>query len=100
VSETRHINGLMPGARIQSARSACLFFHLKLRKMLRRQNNGCLHKRARPHEAGFRSSARVGSSIWKVEPSPSVDSTQMRPPCISTICLAMTSAKRLEGLDE
>src|SRR5262245_58938435 len=37
----------------------------------------------------LRNSARVGSSIWKVEPLPSVDSTQMRPPCISTICLAM-----------
>ena len=31
----------------------------------------------------------MGSSIWKVAPWPSVDSTQMRPPCISTICLAM-----------
>jgi hypothetical protein len=63
---------------MQSARSACLSFHLKLPKMLRRQNKGCLHKRARPHEVGFRGSARVGSSIWKVEPLPRVDLTQIR----------------------
>jgi hypothetical protein len=48
-----------------------------------------VQKRPRPHEASFRSSARVGSSIWKIDPFPSVDSTQIRPPCISTICLAM-----------
>src|SRR5262245_29295351 len=35
--------------------------------------------------------ALVGISIWKVEPLPKADSTQMRPPCISTICLAMAS---------
>src|SRR5262249_25922891 len=32
---------------------------------------------------------RTGSSMRNVDPLPSVDSTQMRPPCISTICLAM-----------
>src|SRR5262245_15499414 len=33
--------------------------------------------------------ARVGICIWNVDPLPTVDSTQIRPPCISTICLAM-----------
>src|SRR5262249_35443910 len=50
-------------------------------------------KDALAHGAVFRNSARVGSSIWKVDPLPSVDSTQMRPPCISTICLAMASPR-------
>ena len=40
----------------------------------------------------------MGSSIWKVEPLPSVDSTQMRPPCISTICLAMASPRPVPPL--
>ena len=31
------------------------------------------------------------SCIWKVAFFPGVDSTQMRPPCISTICLVMAS---------
>ena len=43
-------------------------------------------------------SARVGSSIWKVEPLPTIDSTQMRPPCISTICLAMASPRPVPPL--
>jgi hypothetical protein len=42
--------------------------------------------------------ARVGSSIWKVEPLPNVDSTQIRPPCISTICLAMASPRPVPPL--
>src|SRR5262249_16548260 len=46
-------------------------------------------KDAVAHGPVLRNSARVGSSIWKVDPLPSVDSTQMRPPCISTICFAM-----------
>src|SRR5215470_5784771 len=46
----------------------------------------------------FRNSARVGSSIWKVEPLPKVDSTQMRPPCISTICLAMARPRPVPPL--
>src|SRR5215813_10696947 len=50
------------------------------------------------HAADFRSSARAGSSIWKVEPLPKVDSTQMRPPCISTICLAMASPRPVPPL--
>src|SRR5262245_23701491 len=45
------------------------------------------------HRASFRNSARVGNSIWNVEPLPTIDSTQMRPPCISTICLAMASPR-------
>ena len=48
-------------------------------------------KDAIAHRARFRNSARVGISIWNVEPLPTVDSTQMRPPCISTICLAIAS---------
>src|SRR5208337_2160406 len=32
---------------------------------------------------------RMGNSIRNVEPSPTFESTQMRPPCISMICLAM-----------
>ena len=32
-----------------------------------------------------------GSSIWKVAPLRGIDSVQMRPPCISTICQAMAS---------
>src|SRR5262245_36176479 len=47
----------------------------------------------------FPSSARVGSSIWKVEPLPTVDTTQMRPPCISTICLAMARPRPVPPLD-
>src|SRR5262245_3178805 len=50
------------------------------------------------HGALFRNSARVGSSIWKVEPLPTVDSTQMRPPCISMICLAMAKPKPVPPL--
>src|SRR5215475_353879 len=50
------------------------------------------------HDASFRRSARVGSSIWKVEPLPEVDSTQLRPPCISTICLAMASPRPVPPL--
>ena len=42
--------------------------------------------------------ARVGNSIWNVEPFPSVDSTQMRPPCISTISLAMASPRPVPPL--
>src|SRR5262245_46715272 len=45
------------------------------------------------HAMSLGFSAKIGSSIWKVAPSPSVDSTQMRPPCISTICLAMASPR-------
>jgi hypothetical protein len=30
-----------------------------------------------------------GELLWNVDPLPSVDTTQIRPPCISTICLAM-----------
>jgi hypothetical protein len=56
------------------------------------------HKDALTHVALFRNSARVGSSIWKVDPLPSVDSTQMRPPCISTICLAMASPRPVPPL--
>jgi hypothetical protein len=56
------------------------------------------HKCARPHAPGFRTSAHAGSSIWKVDPFPSVDSTQMRPPCISTICLAMASPRPVPPL--
>src|SRR4029453_8757446 len=36
-----------------------------------------------------RSGARIGSRSWNVAPRPDVDSTQICPPCISTICLAM-----------
>jgi carbon-nitrogen hydrolase len=43
-------------------------------------------KDALAHGARFENSARVGSSIRKVDPLPKVDSTQMRPPCISMIC--------------
>src|SRR5262245_51164831 len=34
------------------------------------------------HTLPLRISARIGSSIWKVEPFPGVDSTEIRPPCI------------------
>src|SRR5215831_540609 len=47
---------------------------------------------------GFRNSARVGSSIWNVDPLPGVDTTQMRPPCISTICLAMARPRPVPPL--
>src|SRR5215831_1172679 len=50
------------------------------------------------YEASLGSSVRVGSSIWKVEPLPKVDSTQIRPPCISTICLAMASPRPVPPL--
>src|SRR5262245_35108164 len=44
------------------------------------------------HQAArLAASARTGSSMRKVEPWPGLDSTQMRPPCISTIFLAMAS---------
>src|SRR5262245_13676803 len=43
-------------------------------------------------------SATNGTSIWKVEPLPKVDSTQMRPPCISTICLAMARPRPVPPL--
>src|SRR5215467_3242672 len=43
------------------------------------------------HTLPLRISARIGSSIWKVEPFPGVDSTEIRPPCISTISFAMAS---------
>ena len=33
-----------------------------------------------------------------MEPLPTVDSTQMRPPCISTICLAMASPRPVPPL--
>jgi hypothetical protein len=49
-------------------------------------------------ELGHVVTARVGSSIWKVDPLPSVDSTQMRPPCISTICLAIASPRPVTPL--
>jgi hypothetical protein len=50
------------------------------------------------HGALCRNSARVGSSIWNVAPLPKVDSTQMRPPCISTICLAMARPRPVPPL--
>jgi hypothetical protein len=50
--------------------------------------------RSRDHLVG----ARVGSSIWNFEPLPNVDSTQMRPPCISTICLAMARPRPVPPL--
>src|SRR5215468_12475833 len=50
------------------------------------------------HRARFCNSARVGISIWNVEPFPIVESTQMRPPCISTICLAMASPRPVPPL--
>src|SRR5262245_57028420 len=50
------------------------------------------------HAMALRSSATMGSSIWKVAPSPSLDSTQMRPPCISTICLAMARPRPVPPL--
>jgi hypothetical protein len=46
-------------------------------------------KNALGHVATLAFSVRIRSSNWKVAPLPSVDSTQMRPPCISTIRLAM-----------
>src|SRR5262245_53535657 len=42
--------------------------------------------------------AWTGSSMWKVAPWPRVDSTQMRPPCISTISLAMASPRPVPPL--
>jgi hypothetical protein len=39
-----------------------------------------------------------GSCISKVAPLPGVDSTQMRPRCISTICLAMASPRPIPPL--
>src|SRR5262249_2960336 len=41
------------------------------------------------HGAPLRCSALPGNSIWNVEPLPSSDFTQMRPPCNSTMRLAM-----------
>src|SRR5262249_33221203 len=46
----------------------------------------------------LRNPARIGSSNSKLELFPSVDSTQMRPPCISTICLAMASPRPVPPL--
>ena len=48
------------------------------------------HEDALAHGAVLRNSARVGSSIWTVDPLPCVDSTQMRPLCI---CLVMASPR-------
>src|SRR5262245_44524812 len=56
------------------------------------------HKDALAHGVFFRNSARVGSSIRKVEPLPGVDITQIRPPCISTICLAMARPRPVPPL--
>jgi hypothetical protein len=42
-----------------------------------------------PHSQSFSVVALMGICKWNVEPWPNADSTQMRPPCISTICLAM-----------
>src|SRR5262245_21407199 len=50
------------------------------------------------HAMALRLSATIGSSSWKVAPSPSLDSTQMRPPCISTICLAMARPRPVPPL--
>src|SRR5262249_14230891 len=47
------------------------------------------NKDALDHAALLPNRALVGSSMWNVAPFPSFDSYQMRPPCISTICLAM-----------
>src|SRR5262249_52259528 len=55
-------------------------------------------KNALAHRARLRNSARVGISIWNVEPCPTVDSTQMRPPCISTICLAIARPRPVPPL--
>src|SRR5262249_3025518 len=46
----------------------------------------------------LRNSTRVGSSIRKAEPFPSVDSTKTRPPCISTICLAIANPRPVPPL--
>src|SRR5262245_47786683 len=46
-------------------------------------------KNAFAHAALAATAARMGSSMRNVEPRPIVDSIQMRPPCISTISLAM-----------
>ena len=47
---------------------------------------------------GFWNSARVGSSIRNVDSMPGVDSTQMRPPCISTIGNGEAQARAALGL--
>src|SRR5262245_33994700 len=52
---------------------------------------GCDDKYALAQGTRLRNSARVGSSMLNVDPLPGVDTTQIRPPCISTICLAMAS---------
>src|SRR5262249_28877132 len=46
-------------------------------------------KDALAHAAPLRSSVLTGNSTWKVEPRPSSDFTQMRPPCNSTMRLAI-----------
>src|SRR6185369_11301005 len=56
------------------------------------------HENALGHSATFLHSARVGNSIRKTEPLPRVDSTQMRPPCISTICLEIARPKPVPPL--
>src|SRR5262245_50853540 len=47
---------------------------------------------------GLGFAARTGSSRRNVEPLPTLDSTQMRPPCISTICLAMARPRPVPPL--
>ena len=54
-------------------------------------------KYVHPHEAGFPTSGRAGSSIWKVEPSPNVD---LNPDAsaVHPICLAMASPRSVPPL--
>jgi hypothetical protein len=55
-------------------------------------------KNVRRHVVVLASRARIGSSVRNVANFPSVDSPWMRPPCISTICLAMASRRPVPPL--
>src|SRR5262249_54475051 len=56
------------------------------------------HQNALAHAASFCCSTRTGSVNQNVEPFPRLDSTQTRPPCISTMRLTMASPRPVPPL--
>src|SRR3989338_6585170 len=59
----------------------------------RRKNSSMQVKAEYKNGERYRSDYYFGSSMLKALPLPSSDSTQILPPCISTICLAIESHK-------
>src|SRR5262249_59868716 len=56
------------------------------------------YQNALAHAASFCCSTRTGSVNQNVEPFPRLDSTQTRPPCISTMRLTMDSPRPVPPL--